>query len=168
MFAENTILYLCDILEHSLNPFRRFSIIFLCQSGLEETGRTAAAGKSPVKRAMNRGLKMIEEIGSVVGGEHYLAAMLILIFSCILTSRSILSERVNQGSFRMKWSIPGHTWPLNRPGPGYQPADDNEPHIALDNIRERLKLICNGELAISSRDCGGTVVTIRIPLKAES
>ena len=45
---------------------------------------------------------------------------------------------------------------------------DNEPHIALDNIRERLKLICNGELAISSRDCGGTVVTIRIPLKAES
>ena len=81
LFAENTILYLCDILEHSLNPFRRFSIIFLCQSGLEETGRTAAAGKSPVKRAMNRGLKMIEEIGSVVGGEHYLAAMLILIFS---------------------------------------------------------------------------------------
>ena len=42
---------------------------------------------------------MIEEFGAVVGGEHYLAALLILILSCILTSRSILSERVNQGSF---------------------------------------------------------------------
>ena len=44
-------------------------------------------------------MRMIEEIGAVVGGEHYLAVMLILILSCILTSRSILSERVNQGSF---------------------------------------------------------------------
>ncbi len=42
---------------------------------------------------------MIEEIGTVIGGEHYLAVMLILILSCILTSRSILSKRVNQGSF---------------------------------------------------------------------
>lgn len=42
---------------------------------------------------------MIEEIGTVVRGEHYLAVMLILILACILTGRSILSERVNQGSF---------------------------------------------------------------------
>ena len=42
---------------------------------------------------------MIEEIRTVIGGEHYLAVMLILILSCILTSRSILSERINQGSF---------------------------------------------------------------------
>ena len=48
-------------------------------------------------------------------------------------------------------------------GPGYTPADDDEPHIALANIRERLKIMCGGELTISGRDCGGTVVTIRIP-----
>ena len=50
-------------------------------------------------------------------------------------------------------------------GPGFQPADDNEPHIALANIRERLKLMCGGDLTITSRDCGGTIVRIRIPLQ---
>lgn len=53
-------------------------------------------------------------------------------------------------------------------GPGFQPVDDNEPHIALANITERLKVMCKGELTISSRDCGGTIVTIRIPVKAFS
>ena len=53
-------------------------------------------------------------------------------------------------------------------GPGFQPVDDNEPHIALANITERLKVMCKGELTISSRDCGGTIVTIRIPVKASS
>ena len=52
-------------------------------------------------------------------------------------------------------------------GPGFSPSDDDEPHIALDNIRERLRLMCSGELAISSPDGGGTVVTIRIPLPAD-
>lgn len=52
-------------------------------------------------------------------------------------------------------------------GPGYQPADDNEPHIGLDNTRERLKMMCNGDLTISRRDCGGTVVTIRIPVQED-
>ena len=52
-------------------------------------------------------------------------------------------------------------------GPGFQPADNDEPHIALANIRERLKMMCNGDLTISSRDCGGTVVTIRIPLQPD-
>ena len=42
---------------------------------------------------------MIAEIGKVIGGDHYLAFMLILIFSCVLTSRNILSERVNQKYF---------------------------------------------------------------------
>ena len=53
-------------------------------------------------------------------------------------------------------------------GPGYKPTDDDSPHIALANIRERLKMMCRGELAISNRDCGGTVVTIRIPLQSSS
>ena len=42
---------------------------------------------------------MMKEIGTVIGGEHYLAAMLILLLSCILISRSALSERVKQDSF---------------------------------------------------------------------
>ena len=42
---------------------------------------------------------MIDKIGTVAGGEHYLAVMLILILSYLLASRNILSERVNQGSF---------------------------------------------------------------------
>ena len=53
-------------------------------------------------------------------------------------------------------------------GPGYQPADDNEPHIGLDNTRERLKMMCNGDLTVSRRDCGGTIVTIQIPVQPES
>lgn len=50
-------------------------------------------------------------------------------------------------------------------GPGYNPSDDNAPHIALDNIRERLNTMCNGTLDITPRNEGGTKVTIRIPVK---
>lgn len=48
-------------------------------------------------------------------------------------------------------------------GPGYDPAYDNEPHIALNSIRERLKTMCGGSLKITPRDGGGTIVTITIP-----
>ena len=50
-------------------------------------------------------------------------------------------------------------------GPAYSPADDSEPHIALNNIRERLETMCGGTLEIQSGKAGGTVVTIRIPEK---
>ena len=50
-------------------------------------------------------------------------------------------------------------------GPDFVPADDNEPHIALKNIRERLHLMCGGELKIAQREGGGTVVTVSIPSK---
>ena len=52
-------------------------------------------------------------------------------------------------------------------GPGFKPTDDNEPHIALANISKRLKMMCGGEMTISCRDCGGTIVRIRIPAKPE-
>ena len=48
-------------------------------------------------------------------------------------------------------------------GPGYAPADDNAPHIALKNIRERLEMMCGGTLEITARETGGTRVTIRVP-----
>ena len=50
-------------------------------------------------------------------------------------------------------------------GIDYQPADDNEPHIALNNIRQRLEMMCNGELTISERGGGGTVIRIIISNK---
>ena len=49
-------------------------------------------------------------------------------------------------------------------GPDFNPADDNEPHIALNNIRQRLEMMCKGTLTISPRDGGGTVVTVFIPI----
>lgn len=42
-------------------------------------------------------------------------------------------------------------------------ADDNEPHIALNNIRNRLEMMCGGTLTVSPRDGGGTVVRVTIP-----
>jgi len=50
-------------------------------------------------------------------------------------------------------------------GPGFGEIDNDEPHIALNNIRERLEMMCNGTLEIAPRDVGGTVVTVFIPIK---
>ncbi len=47
-------------------------------------------------------------------------------------------------------------------GPGFTEADNNEPHIALANIKERLELMCKGELLIESNESSGTRVTIKI------
>jgi len=48
-------------------------------------------------------------------------------------------------------------------GPGFEPVDNNEPHIALNNIQQRLALMCKGTLTISSREGGGTSVKVTIP-----
>ena len=51
-------------------------------------------------------------------------------------------------------------------GVGFDPArnsDDNDPHIALNNIKERLEMMCKGTLKISPRDGGGTSVKITLP-----
>ena len=48
-------------------------------------------------------------------------------------------------------------------GPGFQPASSGDPHIALENVRERLKMMCGGTLDISSNKDGGTIVTIFVP-----
>jgi len=41
--------------------------------------------------------------------------------------------------------------------------DDDEPHIALKNIRQRLEIMCGGSLTIEPNEGGGTVVTVTIP-----
>ena len=48
-------------------------------------------------------------------------------------------------------------------GIGFDPSDESRPHTALDNIRQRLDIMCGGTLSITPRECGGTVVTITIP-----
>ena len=51
-------------------------------------------------------------------------------------------------------------------GVGFDPDDEGKPHPTLDNIRQRLEMMCGGSLAIRSRDGGGTVVTVFIPYGA--
>ena len=48
-------------------------------------------------------------------------------------------------------------------GCGYDPANDSEPHLALNNIRQRLEIMCKGTLEISSTPGGGTTVKVVIP-----
>ena len=50
-------------------------------------------------------------------------------------------------------------------GADFIPADDNEPHIVLNNIRQRIEMMCKGTLTITPRTGGGTVVTVFIPKK---
>ena len=40
-------------------------------------------------------------------------------------------------------------------------------NMALNNIKERLEMMCKGKLTISPREGGGTVVTLTIPDGAE-
>ena len=53
---------------------------------------------------------------------------------------------------------------VNDDGPGFKPTDDDEPHIALNNIRQRLELMCGGTLEVASREGGGTSVKVTIPI----
>jgi hypothetical protein len=48
-------------------------------------------------------------------------------------------------------------------GRGFDPAGTAEPGIALENIRQRLEMMCGGSLTIRSREGAGTVVTVTIP-----
>ena len=48
-------------------------------------------------------------------------------------------------------------------GPGYAPSDKDAPQFALNNIRERLKTMCDGTLDIEPRESGGTKVIVFIP-----
>lgn len=53
---------------------------------------------------------------------------------------------------------------VNDDGPGFKPTDDDEPHIALNNIRQRLELMCGGTLEVAPREGGGTSVKVAIPI----
>ena len=48
-------------------------------------------------------------------------------------------------------------------GRGFDPDENTDSGTALQNIRQRLEIMCGGSLAITSADGGGTVVTVTIP-----
>jgi LytS/YehU family sensor histidine kinase len=48
-------------------------------------------------------------------------------------------------------------------GCGFVPADGDNGHIALNNIRQRLEMMCRGKLEVAPREGGGTTVTLTIP-----
>ncbi|MBQ6755614.1 MAG: histidine kinase [Oscillospiraceae bacterium] len=48
-------------------------------------------------------------------------------------------------------------------GTKYEPAPDGKVHIGLENIRERLQMMCGGTLSVAPRASGGTVVTVFVP-----
>ena len=52
-------------------------------------------------------------------------------------------------------------------GPGFDPADESKPHTTLNNIKQRLEMMCNGSMSITPREGGGTVVKITIPVASE-
>lgn len=65
---------------------------------------------------------------------------------------SVSTEKVDNGSVII----------VSDTGPGISNKDNGEPHIALNNIRERLSAI-KGTLTISPNKNGGTIVSIYIP-----
>ena len=48
-------------------------------------------------------------------------------------------------------------------GKGFDPDETAIPGIALENIRQRLEMMCGGSLTIERNEGGGTVVTVMIP-----
>lgn len=52
-------------------------------------------------------------------------------------------------------------------GPGFDPSDPDKPHPTLTNIRQRLHLMCGGQLSIAPAEGRGIAVTITIPDSAD-
>lgn len=48
-------------------------------------------------------------------------------------------------------------------GPGFDLSDSGKPHPTLENIRQRLDMMCGGKMEIMPKDGGGTTVKVTIP-----
>jgi len=68
-------------------------------------------------------------------------------------------------SVRTRETVNGAEISVIDTGPGFGEIDNDEPHIALKNIRERLEMMCGGSLTLTPREEGGTLVTVFIPVK---
>ena len=52
-------------------------------------------------------------------------------------------------------------------GPGFEMTENSNPHTTLTNIRQRLELMCDGKMKITSRNGGGTKVMVTIPDRSQ-
>ena len=98
-----------------------------------------------------------------------------------LTLQPIVENAVKHGmdpesaplhiSIRTRETEAGSEIVVEDDGPGFAtrseaepvPVETPAPHIALENIRQRLSMMCGGKLTIRPREGGGTVVTVTIP-----
>ena len=90
-----------------------------------------------------------------------------------LTMQPIVEDAVKHGmdpdsdplhiSIRTQHTDSGTEIIVQDNGSGFDPSDDSRPQTALDNIRQRLEMMCDGKLDLMSCDGGGTTVTVTIP-----
>ena len=90
-----------------------------------------------------------------------------------LTLQPIVENAVKHGmdpdseplhiSIRTRKTDSGNEIIVENTGSDFTPADNSEPHLALQNIRQRLKMMCGGKLKVMPRDGGGTIVKVVIP-----
>ena len=90
-----------------------------------------------------------------------------------LTLQPIVENAVKHGrdpyagpfriSIRTRKTDTGSEIAVEDNGRGFTFTDDSEPHIALQNIQQRLEIMCRGSLTITSGEGCGTVVTVTIP-----
>ena len=91
-----------------------------------------------------------------------------------LTLQPIVENAVKHGrdpyagafhiSIRTRKTDSGSEIVVEDDGRGLGSAENSEPHIALSNIRQRLKIMCGGTLEIESCEAGGTRVRVFVPL----
>ena len=90
-----------------------------------------------------------------------------------LTLQPIVENAVKHGlssysgplriSIRTRRTEAGAEVTVEDTGSGFDLSDESKPHTTLNNIRQRLEMMCGGSITITPRDGGGTVVTVTIP-----
>lgn len=75
-----------------------------------------------------------------------------------------LDEDALQILIKTRQTSGGFTLTVKDTGKGFGKNNNNDPHIALNNIRQRLEIMCGGTLSYKSSE-KGTTVTIFIPNK---
>ena len=90
-----------------------------------------------------------------------------------LTLQPIVENAVKHGmdpdseplhiSIRTRKTDSGSEIIVENTGSDFSPVDDNEPHLALTNIRQRLEMMCGGKLKVTPRKGNGTIVKVVIP-----
>ncbi len=95
---------------------------------------------------------------SARGAVQFLWEVLTLLIDPVLTLQPIVENAVKHGispdlaplylTATTEDTGEGVKLTVEDTGPGFAPSGDDEPHIALDNIRRRLKAMCGGTLEI--------------------